>query len=112
MILQEAAQIATANPWSILIGLGTLSLAIGGGILTFGIRAGRTDAKILKHDTDIDSLWEHQRVQDERFHAHAERVECKLGSLESSAKGTEKTVGNIQEDVREIRKAVLGGKKG
>lgn len=87
-----------------LAGIGGICLVVGGAIFTFGHKQGKTDQKVKKHDKDIDSLWGHQRVQDERFLEHTTAVEHKLGALEATTTST-------AEDVREIRNAVIGGVK-
>ena len=77
------------NP--ITIGFFGLCLTIGGGVIAFGRKQGKTDEKVQRHDKDIDGLWTHQRRQDgdissiekaiERIDTNIEWIKDNIGRL-------------------------------
>lgn len=97
--------------WEIIIPALGLCLVIGGGVFSYGHKSGKTDQKVDEHTVDIDNLWEFARDREAEFIEHTQKVENKLGKLEATAEATSENVNDLKTDIRDIRNAVIGGKR-
>ena len=109
MILEAAVGSFLNGSAPVAIGVVTLALTVGGGLVVIGRRQGRSEHTIETHEKSIEDMEEDQEKQVERCQKHIQVNTQVMAELRAESRSQGFLIGEMLTDIREIRKAVTKG---